>query len=1229
MKRFAFSIAMALTLAVAAIAQSNTGNLVVSVSDQSGVIPGASIVMTDNQTGRERTLVTGADGSVSIPQLEVGAYTVKISAANRKTKIYNDVKINIGQTYALNASLEAGNITETVEVSAGAELINSSTGEISRTISSREIQDLPLNGRNPLALIALQAGTSSNGATNTTINGQRTSFTNITRDGLNIQDNFIRSNATDFVPDRPNTDDVGEFTITNQNAGVESGYGASQVQLVTPRGSNDFHGSAYIYNRNSKFTANSFFNNANKVVKPFLNRNQFGGKFSGPILKNKVFFFGAYESFRLRQASSQSRTVLTPAAKSGVFTYLDATGATQTLNILNATYQQVIGSPITAIDSIIAARVLSKLPAGNSANCGDTRNTTCYLFNQKSNQDREALTLRFDGDVTAKHSLSTVYSWRTENNMRPDIDNGGYNDVPFGFQGGPAYTTNSAWRWTPTSRLTNEVRVAMQLTRPKFGRNNEPTDVFLSLPLVSSTESTFQKQGRNTAIWTVQDNGVLTLGDHTVRFGATANWYRVAPFGPPAFSGSTIPTVGVGVATSTTGLNFAAFPVAVPAAQQSTATALLGLLGGIVSSASQSFYALDRNGFTLGAFPQRRLHYENYGVYVGDQWRASQNITVNYGIRWEYFTPISEPSGLALEVAQGPNPSVRAAIMNSTGVYNFVGSNLGDNRFFNPDKNNFAPNISFAWSPNFEKSKILRGLFPGGGKTVIRGGFSVSYVNDEFVRSADNALSGNQGLTQGVSASGLNQRLSTFTSPIAVPAFSVPRTFAQNNALAANFGTVYAIDPDIQVPGVRQWNIGIQRELGWKTAFEIRYVGNRSNNLVRGLDFNEVNITTNGWLDDFLRARANMAASGGSTGNPVCTTTGCVPLTILNNTTLFGPNAVALLANSTIKNAIWLGNPADLAITYINNPTLYSASGTSNFFLPNPGTGVVDYITNSAISKYNSLQLEVRRRFSDGLYFQANYTLQKTLTDAPGTGQTRFEPLIKNAMRQNEYARAGFDTEHVFNANAIYELPIGKGKRFFNQGGIVDNIFGGWQLSPIVRISSGAPIIITDPRGTLNRAGRSGAQTANSSLTNQEISNMISIYRTPCGVYWLPTTVINISQTALNAGNCAALGTGRGAEGFGTTAFAGQAFFNVGPGFTGNMSRYTWNGPNYINIDASMSKRFRIKEDVQVIVKAEGFNVTNRANFFTSGGNIGSTTFGRVTSTFSARVMQGVIRLEF
>lgn len=1232
MRKFVVSSLLLFAMAVIGLAQSNTGNLTVNVSDASGVIPGATVVVKDEQTGSERTYTTGNGGSISVAQLDAGTFTITVSAPGRKTSVTTGVKIDIAQTTVRNVTLEPGEVTEVVEVVAGTEVINSANAELSNTVGTRQIQDLPLNGRNPLALIALQSGTSANGATNTVINGQRTSFTNITRDGLNIQDNFIRANATDFVPDRPNTDDVGEFTITTQNAGVEAGYGASQVQLVTPRGSNRFTGAGFIYNRNSKFGANDFFRNRLGQANPFLNRNQFGGRLGGPIIKNKLFFFGSYEGFRLRQSTNVNSTVLRPSARAGIFTYRDTSNVVRTLNLFTAAQGPNPGT-VTGIDPLIQSRFLANMPAGNNESIGDGLNTIGYSFTKKQDQDREAVTLRFDYDMNSQNSINGVWSWRDEFLLRPDVDNGGFNNTPFGFQVAKTWTTNVAWRYTPSSSLTNELRVANQLSRPQFDRNNQASDYFVTLPVVTSPESTFQTQGRNTSTWLVSDNAVYTWGDHSIRFGGQIAWYRINPYGPGAFGASTIPTITIGTNTTTPSIqnNTTNFPTGtLSAAQLGTANGMLALLGGIVSANTQTFNVTSQtSGFVPNTLPNRRLHYENYSWYIGDSWRVNQQLTLNFGLRHEIFTPVSEPDGLALEPVIGSNADIVAAVLNPAGTYNFVGTNNGDNRFFGADKDNFAPNVSFAWAPSF--GGALGKLFPGEGKTVFRGGFSINYVNDEFVRSADNALIGNQGLSAARTITNQNGRLSTFNATLAAPTFQVPRTYAQNNALAALQGTVFAIDPDMKTPSLYQWTVGIQRELPWKTAVELRYVGNRSTNLIRGFDYNQVIIGQNGFAADFNRAYSNdrLCQAANQTTPGSCTTgaafnaaiTGSQVLTVFPNL-----GGGGLLTNATILSQIRAGTPGDLAITYLIN----GLAGTVQL-VANPNAFVADVLTNGAESNYHSAQLEFRRRFANGFYMQANYTFAKALTDAAGVGQTRFDPLIDNAQQRLEYAVADFDTRHTFNFNAIYELPFGKGKRWANQGGILDYIIGGWQMTGIVRWSSGAPITFTDPRGTLNRAGRSGRQTANSSLNHEQIAALIGIFRTPCGVYWINPSVTNINQNALNAGQCSNLGLGNAANGFGSTPFSGQVFTNVAPGTTGALPRNAWRGPTFFNIDASLFKNFRITERVRFQVRGEAFNLTNRANFFAGlfNGNINSTTFGRVTTTFGPRIFQFVGRVEF
>ena len=258
--------------------------------------------------------------------------------------------------------------------------------------------------------------------------------------------------------------------------------------------------------------------------------------------------------------------------------------------------------------------------------------------------------------------------------------------------------------------------------------------------------------------------------------------------------------------------------------------------------------------------------------------------------------------------------------------------------------------------------------------------------------------------------------------------------------------------------------MSFEREIGFQTAIEIRYVGGRSKNLVRSLDFNQVNIFNNGFLADFIRARNNLVRFG----NPACANpaTGCEALTVFPRL-----GSAGLLANATIRAQILAGTPADLAVTYIIN----NLTGNVRF-TANPNIFVANVLTNAAEYNYNALQTEIRRRFANGFYIQANYTFQKTLTDAAGVGQTRVDPPLDLFNPQLDYGRADFDQAHIFNLNTIYELPFGRGKAFLNDSnGVVNRIAGGWQLTSILRWTTGAPISLIDARGTLNRVGRSGA----------------------------------------------------------------------------------------------------------------------------------------------------------
>ena len=1253
--KFAFTLLTIVLLAGTVFGQLSAGTLVGTVVDQNGgAVAGATVEVTDNATNKLRTVQATSDGTFTVPQLDVGTYTVKVTAQGFKAYTATDLKIDVGKQYSLAITLEPGGVNENVTVVAGADVLNATNAELSNTVSSRQIQELPLNGRNPLVLLTLQPGAASNGATNTAINGQRTSFTNITRDGINIQDNFIRANATDFAPQRPGVDDISQFTVTTSNADAALGYGASQVNIATERGQSDFHGSLFEYNRNSKFSSRPFFSNQ----RAFLNRNQFGFKVGGPSplprfgeggagwYRDKAFFFFNYEGFRQRQTTSALKTILLPNARNGIFTYVDSGGTTRTINLFtNPALGPAFG--ITGVNPVVASRILSVVPtAGNTTDAGDQRNTTGFRLNVANNVDRNNFTGRFDIEPNQRHSFNFIYAHGNENNDRPDIASG-YTVAPLVIQPAIRDFLSTGWTFTPSANMTNELRGGFFLSGPVFNRVLPEGEFMLSLPLISNPETTFQDQGRQADNYTITDNATFLAGNHSLRFGGTVTLFKTNSFA----KFDTVPRYSLQLNAATGTLPSGPFTGGISAAQLTAANNLLALLGGVAGRIDQTFNATTTtSGYVSGATQRQIFDYENMGFYATDQWRIGQRLTLNLGARYEIYTALRERNGFALEPVINGDPI--SSLLNPVGSVDFIGHNGGGNRFYHTDKNNIGPVVSFAWSPEF-KNKVLGSFFGSGGRTVIRGGYRISYVNDEYIRAPDNAQGGNAGLSTSrafLLGTADGNRLGGPLFAIPTPAFAIPRTFATGDALSGvNFGTIFAVDPNLENPATHEWNFGIQREIGFQTALEIRYVGGKSDNLVRGLDVNEAVLLSNGFAADFNRAIQNCIAQGATlagTGSPLskCTNAnfngaipGSVPLTIFP--TLPGGG---LLTNATILGLIRAGTPADLINTYIQSVSA-TAVGTNGktfdqFFLPNPNAGAVDFLTNGGKYRYHSLQTEIRRRFSNGFHLQANYTFQKTLTNASGVGQTNFEPNLSNLFPQIEYSRADYDATHVFNLNTIYELPFGRGKRWFSDVGGWDRLVGGWQVTSILQMATGAPITIADPRGTLTR--RSGRQTANSNLSKGEIKDLIGIFRTPCGVFFINPSVIDLNQTALANGQCGSLltggATGRGSRGFGESVFPGQAFFNVLPGQTGNLERAFINGPFYMNWDASLIKNIRITERTRFQLRFEAFNVLNRANFFSSQFgtlNINSTNFGRITQTFTSsgaqRVLQFAGRFEF
>jgi hypothetical protein len=1234
-RQLAMTIAISLLLPVAGVlAQSSTTRVYGTVKDTTGaVIAGAKITLIENASGRPlKNTTTTDEGTFVFPDIPPGSYTVVAEQTGFKKAEVKDIKVDVGIPATVNLDLEQGAIGETVTVTASdsQSVINSESAELANVVSKRQIVDLPLNGRNPMQLAGLQAGVAGNAGNRTAaINGQRGTFSNITWDGVNVNDNFVRTDSL-FNTAAPNVEGVSEFSITTQNGDSSGGLGVAQIKLVTPRGTNQYHGSVFEFHRNNIFDSNTFFNNAagrfksgdtevlqrkknigdERLPKPKLIQNQFGYNVGGPIpfiLKNKLFFYTWFEGIRVRSDAQQLRTVLSPAARQGIFQYRAAVDIpSQNIKIGDLRTVNLFSLPnVRSADPKIAG-LIGLTPTPNDTGAGDGLNTGGYRFNIGNPTNSESYGFRIDYELTQNHRFEAI--WNTFNFKFP---NDTFNDIGSVFPGliGGGQDSNRprgsyAWHWTISNNITNELRGGFFNTNPNFFNNEPFADGYrIIFPISTSPVQNFLPQGRVTKDTDFHDNASWVAGRHLVRFGGNLRILRTDNFNDVGI----VPQYNLGF--NATGnpnpLSSSQFP-AIATNDFTTATNLLALLGGYVGSASATFNAADRNsGFVLGSTRFREIDYKALGTYVNDSWRFRPNLSINLGLRHEYITVPTEKSGLALL----PVDSSIAGLLDPNAKLDFAGGDTGRN-FFKDDLNNFAPNVSFAWDPFKD------------GKTSVRAGYSISYVIDNNITTVQSVFNGNSGLSQGVTLSNVSGTVSgNGIVAIPPPAFIVPRTQGQNIALSSG-ANLDAIDPNLATPYVQQWTFSIEREIMRNTAVEVRYVGNRGVKLTRAYDLNLPELYGNGFFADFLKAQANVAAA-----RVHQRTVANTPISGAFNANVPGSQQLSIfprfglggnLANGTIVNLLEQGQVGELATQYLLSRTTFLTGAnntlTPGFFLTNPNANQVWLIGNNSYSNYNALQMELRRRLSNGLYFQTNYTYSKALTDFEGS-QSNFFSLLQNSAGgvTLDKKRANFDVTHIYKANFIYELPFGRGRQFLNfdsgaANSILDGIFGGWQLGGILEARSGRPISIVSARGTNVRAASSGNNTVNTGLSIPDLQSNTGLFYDAQGrpVIFNPSFI--------------------GTDG----RAVATAFQNPAAGTLGNLALTPVSGPGFFNLDMNVLKNFRVTERVGFTFRAEAFNIMNRTNFFIGEAqNINSTTFGRVTDTFAPRILQMSLKLNF
>lgn len=1257
-----------LLMAGFATAQILTGTIKGVVTDATGaVVPGATVTAVDTATSHVYKATSANEGSYTIANLPNGHYNVTIEAKGFSPTSIRDVQVNVSQSATVNAKLQVGSTTIELEVKGAQSTIELESAELKNSVDRRQIMDLPLPTRNPLDLVRTMAGTSAptaSGIGDVFVHGLRGNSTNITQDGVNVADNFVKTSAF-FAISAPTVDTVGEFNVSVAGTNTDAGFGAAQVSIVTQRGQNTYHGSVLWFQRTNFLNANTYINNSQNLARPFQLQNRIGFNLGGPLsvpklynAKNKTWFFTAFEAYREPLSRNRTRVVLSDAARTGSFTYKRAdNGQLNTVNLF-----AIAGNGL-AINPAVMSYYNQFVPSANTdAGCaaGDALNIRCFAWNVPGKNLQNRYTARLDHQLTTNHSLEFVYNQANYNTIN-DLLNGIEQDFPTSLGGGQA-SKRQVFTWALNSAFgnnrTNTARFGLQRAPVTFvigdnfsGTNNFQLGMAGNLTDPSLTSNNLP-QGRNTPVRQATDDFAWIKGKHNLRFGGEyrqilANSFFFNTVTPRViFGNSSTNPDGLKLGTSGVGT----FPGGISSTSLTAAQNVLDTISGLIGTLSRGFnHTSPDSGFVPGVPRNIDPISHNFAFYVQDAFKFRPNLTLQAGLRWEYQGVFDLRNGLILQ----PDDRL-GGVFGPAGVGNYFTPNAtpaatdvmlafaggkNDKPLYKRDWNNFSPFLGFAWDPFKDQ------------KTSIRGGFATHFTQDGFTLF-QLASTGNNGLFSVITTNptGVYDPATINSKTPPPPPDASPVSQKANFALS-NAANLWSFDPKLATPYVLEWNLGVQREIGRKVTIEARYVGNHAVKLYRSTNINEVNLFNSPFsaggasvaniLTEFQNAQNNLSICTANrlacTGSPNGTLTfankglaGQVPLPILQ--TLFNGVLPANGFNSaTFQNNLLQGQVGTMFDT-LRRSVNYAANRGAfplNFFVANPFANQAILVDNSSWSDYHGLELEARRRFSGGLFFIGNYTFSKTMTDTgfltSQAEQAQYRTLANRALDKN---RAAFDSTHNVSVTALLPLPFGRGKLIGNKaGGMLNALIGGWNLQGLTRWSTGSPFTVSS--GRLTTGSLVGETAVLRNMTMDQFKNQLGTFKTPNGVFWInPNSgLVTINGTVSSPVMCAP----------GQTT---PCFDHPAAGQFGNMPILGFNGPQFFNQDASVFKRTSIPkfgENFNFEIRLEAFDVLNHANFSPPAQNLNSNVFGQLTSIvdtvrgggIQSRIMQWALRVNF
>jgi len=1250
-----------------AFGQTNSSSVKGVIKDPQGsVVAGATVTLSDPTTNFTRSTTSNDSGQFSFEGIQPGTYKVDVEAKGFKKAVLNEVVASIAKATDLVIPMEIGNVSETISVTVGAgeALLNTTDASLGNNFNAQQITQLPLNARNVAGLLSLQPAVTPAGY----VAGGRSDQANLTLDGVDVNEQQTGDAFAPVLRVSPDTVEEFRVTTTNPNANQGRSSGA-QVELVTRSGSNEWHGNLFEYHRNTVTTANDFFNNSTiidgkSLPRPKLLRNNYGGSLGGPAIKDRFFFFYNYEGRKDAREQTVNRIVPLASLGQGLlrFRAQPPGGAAQVVVTLNTaqlnglttgfnnTTQTPTGNPLVDVNPVtrdILAAAAAKYPA-NNFRTGDGFNTGGFQFNASVPVSLSAHVVRLDYNITKDNRHIGFFRGNYQQDVTanapafPDTITANTWSHPWGFVTGET--------WTISNNKINNFRYG--LTREAFTNQGDSTVNAITFRSVLSTQNFSRGFSRTTPVQNLTDDFSWVRGNHSLGFGTNVRITRNnrESFAASYDNGITNQSfyAGSGNVLSNpinawlpklTGL-----PVGTVIASSDSTNmrhAFAALIGRLSQYTANFNFDVSGTPLPLNAPVLRTFATEEYDVYGQDVWRVRDNITLTYGLRYGLSRPVYEKNGFQTRPSVGladylklrEEAAQKGQNYTAPITVNLAGPSYDAPGFYSLDKNNFQPRISVAWTPKYQKGFFSK-LWGTERQSTFRAGFAIT--NDYFGQALAVNFDGNNtlGFASNQTPSANTYNVTTNPGPQitglgmsirGLPGITTPANikFPQTQPQDLQARIEGSLDTNLVSPINYSWNVTYSRQFGKGLVVEASYIARLARNLLATRDVMQLNNIVDpksgqDWISAATQLELLRVARTPVANIPTIPFFENMYLPGELDALLFGAgltNSQAAYGFAAITSQTAGCAGAPLFGCYDNGDDwtflqqvldLDLRNGTRPLFFQKQ-YGALSAFGTIGHSDYHGATISIRQRLKS-LSWDFNYTFSKSIDDASGlqTSGVFGSAFITNAIRQRDNrAVSDFDIRHIINANSLWDLPFGRGKKWLtDSNSIVNGLLGGWSITSIVRYNTGLPVSAPVDLGGWP--------------TNWNVRS-----------WSVPIKDIQSSPS-------------RGPKTpnlFADPKAAYNSFRSPRPGETG--ARNILRNPGFFTLDAGLHKSFQMpwSENHKLTIRWETFNVTNTQTFTGNADNtngldpqFGSpgASFGNFTSIQGTpRVMQFALRYDF